>query len=957
MSSTNLYPHIVIGNIQSTNSTFYTISQDNFLDSNVLEFYNELSANLSSQEEVKSKFVAKYNGEDATSFIVTAIDKCSELFYGVNWLLGIEEQKISKETILDKFASVPTSNEFIKELYESLFITTLHGVDIQVVEKALQSLKLIRFLKEIDNYSGTLDKNQVEDLVNNILIILPKMGVEFTQKGKINTVRESVANTSIPSSDKEVEDLKRNVERITQIIGNIKHKERIAIKRIEREQRKNIVSNDLLEKSFDGIKNDEENVSINSRFSQSELNLKLDKGTKEFLQELDIDYEYLGSKEIYHELELVRESYVKKLISRRNTNNPVKILKINDILIELAVDGTGKCSPEEQLDYCDLVEFLINKNKGKSHFHLLGMGWYNVIKQEFVRYETGAIVHNETISSGESKVRVHRNLQSREDYSESEIYQLSETETDMKSTDRFELNKELTNSTSSASQDTFGVGLKAGWGPVSITANASFSSQNASQQVAKTSVKNAREVVQRAVQKIQEKSLFKEKTIIRNEVEVKNTHTYENSTSSPINNFYLAIDKVYKNQVWNLGKKLQIQFTISEPGAHHIYMASVKPNSATGLIKPIHPREYTDTILTEPLISYEQITIDNYALWASVYQAENIPSPPSENITVSKSFGLDYQPNAKGWNTHFFNDIEIPDGYQAESARYNTIFSGGSGRYISGYVGNKYFISYGHSNFVSTLDGETDRVPLIFRGKHTEFGFSIEVNCIPSDSTMRKWKVDMFAAIMGAYRLQKQNYDDQIASAGIAASIESQNPLLNKRTIHEELVKQCVGMFTGQYFTGFDAMKRSLSGKPELDYEESHLEGKWWQFFMQLFEFDNMMFKFYPYIAGADKQYWSVIKHLDDPDIEFMDFLRAGHAKVVVPVRSEMIPHFYKYVTEGIIWNGSDMPQINDPDYMSIIDEIKLADGNNSGTPVGDPWEVTVPTSLIYVTDTPPNNL
>ncbi len=76
---------------------------------------------------------------------------------------------------------------------------------------------------------------------------------------------------------------------------------------------------------------------------------------------------------------------------------------------------------------------------------------------------------------------------------------------------------------------------------------------------------------------------------------------------------------------------------------------------------------------------------------------------------------------------------------------------------------------------------------------------------------------------------------------------------------------------------------------------------------------------------------------------------------VVVPVRLgfEWAVHFYLHT--GLPWLGGGLPAIGDktqnPLYLDIAEEIKALTGGGEAketqTPIGEPWEYTLPTTLI----------
>jgi hypothetical protein len=127
-------------------------------------------------------------------------------------------------------------------------------------------------------------------------------------------------------------------------------------------------------------------------------------------------------------------------------------------------------------------------------------------------------------------------------------------------------------------------------------------------------------------------------------------------------------------------------------------------------------------------------------------------------------------------------------------------------------------------------------------------------------------------------------------------------------------------------------------------------EGSFVRFFEQAFEWDQMQFVFYPYF-WARKAMWADRFSSDEHDWEFREFVRAGYARVVVPVRPGFEHAVSYYLATCRLWGGDGAPpDIHSPMYVSIVDEIRERAGASKGeVPVGDPWEVRVPTSLVFV--------
>jgi hypothetical protein len=152
-------------------------------------------------------------------------------------------------------------------------------------------------------------------------------------------------------------------------------------------------------------------------------------------------------------------------------------------------------------------------------------------------------------------------------------------------------------------------------------------------------------------------------------------------------------------------------------------------------------------------------------------------------------------------------------------------------------------------------------------------------------------------------------------------------------------------------FGSFDAMKQAgPAAPPDFDIFDAFSEGKIIQFFEQAFEWENITYLFYPYFWGRYAEWINKLK-MSDTDPLFNKFMQAGSCKVVLPVHKaydEAVMYFLE--NNGAIWNGGDTPRLNDPLYMSIAEELRnQTDDLYGAKPEGDPWEVILPTSLVYL--------
>ncbi len=108
-----------------------------------------------------------------------------------------------------------------------------------------------------------------------------------------------------------------------------------------------------------------------------------------------------------------------------------------------------------------------------------------------------------------------------------------------------------------------------------------------------------------------------------------------------------------------------------------------------------------------------------------------------------------------------------------------------------------------------------------------------------------------------------------------------------------------------------------------------------------------MTYVYYPYYWGR-KSLWLDRLLQRNVDPEHAEFLKAGAARVVVPVRPGFEHAIVHLLETGQLWNGGDLPQIGSPLYVDILEEIRARQrAPGTEVPVGEPWEIRLPTTLV----------
>jgi hypothetical protein len=253
-------------------------------------------------------------------------------------------------------------------------------------------------------------------------------------------------------------------------------------------------------------------------------------------------------------------------------------------------------------------------------------------------------------------------------------------------------------------------------------------------------------------------------------------------------------------------------------------------------------------------------------------------------------------------------------------------------------------------NLYVTMADEVGSVAISFEtGKMEEISANIEIFCYRTERAMAVWQLKMHAAITQAYLAKQQAYEQALAQARAAAGtvISGRNPGFNQRFVANELRRQCVTMVTGQQFDGFGALEVTPEGYAQPDLARTQEQMPYVRIFEQAYEWEHLVFFYFPYFWGW-KPGWKNRLLLDDTDPTFADFLRAGAARVVFPVRPGFEAAVVHYLESGEIWNGGAPPDISSSLYLPIVTEIQEQTGAPQGeVPVGDPWLVHLPTTLV----------
>lgn len=569
-----------------------------------------------------------------------------------------------------------------------------------------------------------------------------------------------------------------------------------------------------------------------------------------------------------------------------------------------------------------------------------GIGDLLVVRQQINRYEGGEVAHIENILKGEHKNRTHRRLDRQEDTLTVETESTTTNEQETATTERFELQREVASTIEADASTKLGATVSGSYGPtVEFSVSAELESSFSSSKSTQTATSYAKDVTERSVQKLVERVREEQVRKIIREVEETNEHGVNNvDGDGHIAGVYQWVDKVYQAQIYNYGTRLMFDIMVPDPAAFTRYALASAAGSPD---MPLPPIPFT--------LKPNQINEGNYPIYVARYQATGVSAPPPPYIQVSAGFDERTETDTPQYSKT--GSLQIPPGYAATSAKtpHSVAFREDRSDLVNlrVFLGGKRF--EGFSTSLPSLEGT---IPV---GVHaiyaTSFAVTFQVNCQRTPQKLADWQLETWEAINAAFQDRVREYEAQLAAAraeALGIEISGRNPGENRRIERTELKKSAIEMLTEQRFDHFGAVDQRMGLLPEIDFDEARAEGAFVKFFEHAFEWEHLTYLFYPYFWG-EKSHWIERFLTDDTDPQFAEFLRAGSARVMLPVRLGFDIAVLHYLETGQIWNGLDEPPgVNDPLFVSLAQEIRERTGDFDGeTPVGESWEIRIPTSLV----------
>jgi hypothetical protein len=509
----------------------------------------------------------------------------------------------------------------------------------------------------------------------------------------------------------------------------------------------------------------------------------------------------------------------------------------------------------------------------------VGIADLKVVKQWLCGYRVGEIAHVENVLAGETKTRQHRRLERSVDTLRYASERTEDIEQDQQSTDRFELKRESEAVLATDLNINARASVTYRGGPVVAEVGGGMAFNQSQNEVRKSAENFSREVVSKAVSRIQSR-VAEERTTMRTfETEENTKHELTNPPANPhITGLYRWLEKVYRAQLYNYGKRMMFELVLPEPAAFLVesrlkaFEASVDvPTPPTLPEEPmlemplVMPLVGTTPV---PLASPGQITEANYNDLRTQFDLAHVPfrplvkrafviDPATASTTLSRAGLLDNR-----WSSVTYRTDMKADGYEVTGIKvdgYGHAFGRGEPADVGAAAHNK-VIFYVQGSEVGRWEADADyynpalhpalvpAAPIPCHGDDVVltigtqdmdfFDLSVSIELALGTQALLDWRTAVFIAVRDAQQrivdeervrrrrlyeadlITYKNRLEQLRATAVGELLQGRAPARNREIVRDELKRQCLAMLSKEFDAdGADDIlgRVDLLGRREID--------------------------------------------------------------------------------------------------------------------------------------------
>ncbi|MGW3422456.1 hypothetical protein [Streptomyces phaeochromogenes] len=596
---------------------------------------------------------------------------------------------------------------------------------------------------------------------------------------------------------------------------------------------------------------------------------------------------------------------------------------------------------------------------GKEHPLVRAVSWGELVvaRERLIGYEAREIAHIENVMPGESKRREHERRRTVEQMVETETLNETESERDLETTDRYELQTESQTVIQEEYSIQAGLNTSGKYGLTHVNTSLQAGMQQSKSEARSSSQTLAREVVSKAVERTFERVRELRRQTITEQIRELNRHTLKNMPANrngaqpaDISGIYLWVEKLLEVELRHYGTRMLVEFHIPEP-AVSLLERRIDPGT-----QPRKPAPFT--------LSPSDIQPENYLCLTATYGAQDVEPPPPQQIFVGYSWATTPNEESDAYGQDARADtIAIPADYRplAMTAMISThpgkpdsswpfpddptdVFMAIGGEVVV----ELQAVPYGESgqalgeprNPGGPVEIDFDPslrwpagVPVVLRAAgHWDNTLVAEatVRCWRTEEALNRWRLRVWEQLSAAHQVLMQTYLNQVEQQALqdfgAPALERPDAE-NRRIEAEELRKWAIKAMRLESFA-FDAIKVEDDGAQEIDPLDGDLLARVSRFFEEAFEWPQASYFLYPYYWGR-RDTWKMRAALTAVDPRHAAFLRAGAARYIVPVT----PGYEERVVRYLETAGRELDRLGplpdgytpeDPTLMDLWLELLL---------------------------------
>jgi hypothetical protein len=523
---------------------------------------------------------------------------------------------------------------------------------------------------------------------------------------------------------------------------------------------------------------------------------------------------------------------------------------------------------------------------------LRAIGWGDLVvaRERLVGYDAREIAHIENIMPGEAKLREHEKHHKLELVTEVETARERESENDLQTTDRFELQTESQTTIQQNFSIEAGVNTSGRYGLTRVDTSLQAGFQQNKTDARASSQQVAQEIVSKAVDRTLERVRELRRETVTDQIRELNRHQLKNRpgagdgmTPASISGIYVWVEKLMEVELRQYGTRMLVEFHIPEPAVSLL-------ERGTGGPKPRKPAPFT--------LSPADVTPTNYLCLTERFGAIDVQAPPAQYIEVGFAWASAPSEDVDEDTAEdtVADTIAIPDGYRPvdgyglvsahpAQATYFDVFMAVGGIVVVDQAGVDF--DDGEIEFDAAVPWPNG-VPVSVRA-HGHFDKTlvaqVTLRCERTHEAVANWKLRTWEQLRNAHEVRMQGYrnelDEQALRDQTAEPVFGESAEVNRRIADEELRKWAIKAMRLAPFN-FNAIE-SVGDFQEVDPSGGDLQAGVARLFEEAFEWSQASYFLYPYYWSR-RATWKLRQGIDSVDARHAAFLRAGSARYIVPV-------------------------------------------------------------------------